>query len=392
MVDLKKVLREIVPYSLNNKTFSEKGYKRNAHIYTVIKTIAGYESKIPFYGVELKKDGEEVLLSPDHGINRVLTNPNSKQTWAEFHKEQSSQYELYGNSFTQATALAARNGIVTKLENLDPANVGEDDKGNLFLNVNGSRTLINPKTLAHIKDYNPDSNSVFGLSPMHPLSKTNQKSNETFERGIALYTNGAPEGMVITDGQGYPLVGEPKKNFWQEWKAKFSGGNKANVPMIVPPGYKWVGTGLKPIDMDMIPASDQDLKTIARAYQIPIPLIMKDGSSVFSDVIKPLKKTFWEDVLIPKLDDKLQNFERLIVPGYNKRDKKNYKIRYDLSSVSVLQEDKQALLTSFLAAMEYGLYTPDEVLIKLGDEPTGAPHGDKYILTKFNSNNERFEE
>lgn len=388
MVDLKKILKEIVPYSLDNKTYSEKGYKRNAHIYTVIKTIAGYQSKIPFYGVEVNKKGEEIELSRDHPINRLLRNPNPKQTWSEFHKEQSSQFELYGNSFTQGLSLKARQGIVTKLENLDPSSVGEDSKGNLFLNENGTRKPIDQKTLIHIKDYNPNSDSVFGLSPMHPLSKTTQKSNETFDRGIALYTNGAPEGMIITDREGYPIVGGLKKTFWQEWRAKFSGGNKANVPMIVPPGYKWVGTGLKPIDMDMIPASDQDLKTIARAYQIPIPLIMKDGSSVFSDVIKPLKKTFWEDVLIPKLDDKVLNFENIITPGYNKRDKKVYKIRYDLSSVSVLQEDKQALLTSFLSAMEYGLYTPDQVLEKLGEEPTGQPHGSKYILTKFN--NEKF--
>ncbi len=395
--------RSFSVYQAGYETFITKGYGMNPHVFTVVGFILKKLSRIPFYAVEVTKDGEEKRVGPDHRISKLLEKPNESESWREFFKNQLGFYLLTGESFTYGLTLDSLGGVLSEIYNV-PGPIVEVKEGNFLNPVQGyyisvfkNQDLIGFDNMLHIRDFNPHIQEFGGfaprgLSPLEAALRGLKRSNEGFDRAVALFENGAPPGIIASDSETIGLEEEDIDALQEQYKKRYGHGRKANIPLFGSAKLKWHQIGMKSTDLELLETEKADLKLFCRMYGVPVPLISQEDSSTYNN-IKELKASFWEDTGIPLLDIFLENYQEFFVRG---EDRGRIKLKYDLSGVSSLKDKNIDERNLMLKEMEFGLWTPDQYRNKIGEDPTGAPHGEQYIIRKYakgrNSNSQESSE
>jgi len=399
-------------YDQKINTFIDKGYNFNPHAYTVINFIARSISQVPFKVYEIKDKKhiqnylerksyndyagqnfykEKALAQIDSGgLVELMKHPNENQGMAEFLFETIGYKKLTGNRFIYGLSPSGFNeDLYTKLYNM-PSQLTEIITGSWMQPVEGYKLfLTNDRKLdipaskvLHQKEWNPQTEqstqSPYGLSPMQPLLRSLQRSNQSYDASLALMQNGIPAGIMSNDSE---LIMTPDQldRLESAYKAKFGGGQNKNKVLFSASQVSWQEIGMKSQDMELLQANMADLRDFCRVYAIPTMLVSDTENSTFNNVTEA-KKSVWMENFVPELDQIRDGFNRWLTPAWSKLDRKNYYIDYDLTQVPVLQVDLDALSSRLMKEMEQGMWNPNEVRAMLGKELGASPHLDKYIL------------
>lgn len=380
----------------SNEKFIEKGYAANNHIYSVVSLLAEYESLVRFKCYEVRKDGEQVLLPDDNDVNKILENPNSYQTWQEFVIAQAIYFELTGNSYLYGSRMQERKGVITSLH-VAPSNMVEIKskgwqnpiEGYLINTSYDYNKLFYPGDIMHLKYFNPrlerrSHPQLYGLSPLEAGSRTLHKSNEAYDRAIALYQNGIPAGILSAADQFGADLQQIEK-FESDWFNTFGGGKNGGRMLRSKDNVKWQEIGLKISDLDLDKANLSDLKDICRIYKVPVPLVtLDDTGNLTSNDISGHEKRFWINTMQPKINNKAAKLSKFLLPSYEKYLSKKLIIKPDYSNIEALKSNNIELRKSLIEGIAAGLYTRRQVLRMLGEDvEKESKHLDEY-LTDFN--------
>ena len=399
-------------YDQEIETFIDKGYLFNPHAYTVINFIARSISQVPFkvFEVKYKKSLEKYIQCKalnDHagknlyaekameqvtsgGLVNLMKQPNENQGMAEFLFEAIGFKKLTGNRFIYGLSpVGFDDNLFTSMYNM-PSQLTEIIVGDWMQPVKGYKLAItHDRTLdlecskvLHQKEWNPNSvNSVrtpYGLSPMQPLLRSLQRSNESYDASLGLMKNGIPAG-ILSNNSDLVMTPDMVDKMESAYKSKFGGGKNKNKVLFSAANVSWEEIGMKSQDMELLASNMADLRDFCRVYAIPTMLVSDTENSTFNNVTEA-KKSVWMENFIPELDQFRDGLNRWLVPAWNKKDGKEYFVDYDLTAVPVLQVDLDKLSDRLMKEMEQGMWSPNEVRSMLGKEQGGSAHLEKYIL------------
>lgn len=395
------------------ESFVEKGYKFNPHAYTVISFIAKSISQVPFEVYEVKdrksldkykiaksmndvtganlykEKSLEKVTDTKNNLLRMMKHPNDNQGMAEFLFEAIGYKKLTGNRYIYGLPTVGKEGLYTKLFNM-PSQAVEIISGTwkqpvlgYKLNFTVDEVLNIPSSdVLHQKEWNPsydtDGRSPYGMSPMQPLLRSLQRSNESYDASLALMKNGIPAG-ILSNNSDLVMTPDMVDKMESAYRKKFGGGNNKNKVLFSAANVTWQEIGMKSQDMELLDSNMADLRDFCRVYHIPTMLVSDTENSTFNNVTEA-KKSVWMENFIPELDEIRNGFNQWLVPAWNKWDNKEYFIDYDLTKVPVLQVDLNLLSDRLMKEMEQGMWSPNEVRAMLGKELGQSPHLDKYIL------------
>lgn len=326
----------------------------------------------------------------DPNINQLIKSPNECQSWTEMMEEAFGFWYSTGNSFTYGLKPTGMD-IFTKVYGM-PAQFTQIVSNGWMMPVdkyiinwsNDIKQAIPAESVYHYKKFNPkydqSGSQLYGLSPMAPLSKVVNRSNENYAAGLAIIQNGMPAGVLSADAAAKPPGPDDIKAGENKLRQKFGGGKNANKILMTSLPLKWQKMGLNVGDMQLIETNKADAQDIAKAYGVPLPLVSTDAST-FNNM-NTAKKMLWENVIIPDVTGFAQGFGEWLLAGYEKQTGKQLILHFDTSMVAALQDDLNKLSERLLKEMAHGLWTPNQVRTMLG-RPTEADseHLNQYVMS-----------
>lgn len=388
----------VIKYDCDNTTFIKKGYNFNPHAYSVINFICRNISQVPFkaYKVTDKKHlrnyletkGDDVLnknlyrsksleLVENSGLSQLLIRPNEVQGWSEFIFESIGFKKITGNAYTYGLEPVGFDGLYTKLYNM-PSHITEIVSGTWQEPVKGYKIYwtfdkaleISKENILHQKEWNPDyqqdGSALYGLSPMQPLLRPLQRSNESYDASLALMANGAPAG-VLSNEMDKVMAPEQVDLAQENLTKKFGGGKNKNKIAVSATKVNWQSIGLSSVDLEILESNNADLRDFCRVFGVPSVLISDTEQSTYNNVSEA-KKSVWQELFIPELNSLRDGLNRWLVPGWSAKDGVDYFIDYDVAAIPALQINLQEASARLISEMEHGLWSPNEVRAMLGKE------------------------
>lgn len=375
--------------------FISKGYMMNPNVYTVINTILREIKQIKWEVYEVvdeKSYQQSNLLTKDMRIReasfmkekslepleptndptdpvnlllRLLKNPNECQSFPELMEEFFGFYYSVGNAFNYGLK-PFENGLVTKIYNT-PAQFTRIVSNGWMEPINSyvidwsqsNQQRIPACDVYHYKKFNPNytehGDQLYGMSPLMPLSKVVMRSNESYSAGLGILQNGMPAGILSNDGQR-AMTSQEIKSQEELIKKKFGGGKNKGKILGTSAPLKWQQMGINVGDMQLLDMNDADMKDIARAYGLPLPLITTDAST-FNNV-DAAKKFFWQNTIIPDIEGFKMGFGEWLLKPYMQLTGKKLVLEYEIKHIPALQDDLNKLSERLLKEMEQGIWTP----------------------------------
>lgn len=393
------VQNDVIKYDHNVKTYINKGYAYNPHVYTVINYIARQKTQAIFkvFEVKNKKQLYDYISYKSEGnlnaaklykrkalewaegsqLQKLLDKPNGTQGFSDWMFEKSGYYELTGESFNYGqTADGLPDNLFTKMY-IAPTPMVDVVGGTWQEPCAGYRVMlgfgrevdIDKSRIYHSKAWNPDvdeyGRGLRGLSPLRVLSRSMKRSNEAVDANLALLVNGTPAGFMSNEGDN--ILSDEERKEAQKWLDTNFGGGK-NVKRIFQSASKvsWQQVGLSSIDLQLLESDKHDLGTFCRAYGIDV-IIFDPDKSAYNNKITA-EKAAWQNTIIPKLNMEVEELNNFIVPGWSEYERKDFFIDYDISHIPCLQADLKELSARLAQEFDRGVWTPNEYAQMVGGD------------------------
>lgn len=390
-----------------------KGYLVNPHLYSVINKKIKPAAKVPFYLYEQKpdkldkvKEYKSALRIGDYekadfyqkkafdlieikGLTELLQNPNENESFSEWMESMLGYYNLTGNGYVYGLTSVGFEGQFTKIYTM-PSQLTQIITGNTKdeiikgYSVNWFGTWNQPidkQNVCHIKMWNPNVGGMdvglYGLSPLSALCSVNENSVDNFNAQMRLLKNGYPAGILSSDSER-GMTSDQAKDAQDRLDENYSGVYHKRL-MITSAALKWQALGLNSIDLQLLDGNKANLETIARCYNVPLPLLVNDASTM--DNMNVSLRSLWDNSIIPDLSRIRDDvFNKWLLPYWIKKTGKKLYIDYDLTGIEALKKDDKLVLETIAMEIENGIITPNQAREKRGYELVTDPLMDKYYL------------
>jgi len=368
--------RELKPqwHLINLQTYIDEGFTLNSLVYSAIMFKVRAVIPAPLCAYTGDPDYPE-KLPPEHPLTKLVTRPNSHQSWTEFQSQNAVYLNLDGNVFIY------KDRVHKEMYSLRPdrvyivpnKGVPASIKGYLYVREGSGISdglPILPGDMIHIKLPHPGDpleGMGYGLSPLSPAAQCADIDNMItkfinlfFQRGSML------TGVLSFD---VPLKEPVVDVILDRWKKKYGGHDKWGVGVLDRGGtYSRVG-----LTFEEMGFHDQDARSECRIlgpFGVPPALI---GSRVGLEstnysVLEGYRKAVWEDTLVPEL--------RLFEVEYQHHLKtSNGFVKYDLSQVPALQKELPTVVNAAFTLWQMGV-PANQALAAVGLRIGKVPGGD----------------
>lgn len=338
---MKKVLAcPIICYRIK----SEQGYKKFENL---------LKSNNPIDVVKASKMKADVLeeVSPDN-VQRLIDQPNPKQTWDEFISMIVALYLITGNSLVYGNASEERSRkkewseiwalpFAPDMITIESGGVYDPVK-KYTINYNGGEDSLkfDADEIKHIKTINPDystmGNQLFGMSPLRPYISNLLADKFGTDQAAKILRNGMKFGMLTPRHKEDALSREQGDNLSDKLKEVFYSNEamKRIIPGSIAMDY--VPIGLDISDLRLLEISKASREDIYRAYHIPLTYAYND-SSTFNNKASDGKQFIYQAVA-PVADAICKSLSQFICTPYNK-DKTKYILKFDYMSLPEMSVD-----------------------------------------------------
>ena len=204
----------------------DKAYNRCSTLSTTANRIAMAMANGKAWIVD-DKDNDTSDRHP--AVKRLLTSPNPLQTWTEFIMQMDVYRQIYGEVFVWAPApvgFGPRDAFALWVINPQFISIDLSNKlyfqnsadeiiVNYYLNVGGSRTLLDKKNILHVKDSNQNLSfsptNIRGRSRLKGLEDSIKNIVQAEEAIYALNKDRGALGILSPDNNNDGLVLTPKE-------------------------------------------------------------------------------------------------------------------------------------------------------------------------------------
>lgn len=325
------------------------GLKASSYVYTSISKIAKATASVEWKVYQRNRDGvwEEV---PGHPLELLIRRPNPYLSQKEYIQTMIYNLYLAGNSID--TKVRGLGGVVAELWPLRPDSIKpvpdkKDFIKHYVYNYEGVKQIIPAADVMHNKFVDP-SNPYWGLAPLQVVAKTVDTDVEAVNwNKVSLQNRAVADGAFVTD---QPLNAEQWEEARRQVREQHQGSKNARSPWILGGGAKWVQMSLSPAEMDFIESRKMTREEIASLFGVPMPLLGINDVTYAN--YAEARKAFWQDTIIPLLDDIQDSFNLSLTPEFGDD---NIELRYDASNVPALQENFATKLDNAKALFSMGV-------------------------------------
>jgi len=312
-----------------------EGYKMAIPIYRALRAIIQAGSGIPWIVREIET-GEEV---ESHPFTVTWAHPNR-----EFSGQDNMEYiiahmKLGGNAYIRpiyGTDKIPREFWVEMPDLIQPVPSANRETwldGYDYTLPNGGKVRVARETFVHFMQLDPG-NLYTGLGDIFPAARVIDTYNEGIDtQKVSMQNRGMPSGMLTPEE---PLTPEQ----FDEFKRKFAEGyiskNSRREPWLFPRKVNWHEMSNTPVEMDYTNSQRELIRQMAAAIGVDPWWVGDREHSSFNNV-KEARRSLYEDVVIPILDDIKATLNLKMRVMYPDADR--IEIGYDISNVAALRED-----------------------------------------------------
>lgn len=334
---------------VNFQTFVEEGFNRNSVIYSAIMYKARSKMTAPLRAYTGDPSRPE-LLPPDNPLTKLVSRPNSQQSWPEFGAIMEIYYNL-GNSFVLLDRPRG-GGLPESMFTLRPDRVriipgGQGIKGYLYVPEGRSvqdGVPILPEDMIHVKLPNPNDpleGMGWGMPPL-AIAQSADVDNEITRFLKLFFQNGAmPLGVLKFD---VPLDDETLTDVKRRWMDMYGGvDNWSDVGVLDQGGsYQRIGSNFD--EMGFSTLDERNESRILMPFGVHPALLGTRLSLLHSPLsnsnFSAVRKAYWEDTAVPELSLFEKEFQYFL-----KSDDGDF-VAYDFSRVPALLQDKAELINA----------------------------------------------
>jgi len=355
---------------INKTDYIEKGYVRNAAVYSVISLRSSAAKGIPWlvYKVKnaqklrhytnitkkdldlhrlltLKADSlEEVYNTP---INRLLKRPNPTQSFPDLIEALFVYRDITGDAYlTQVDNVASKEILQLFVLPSDQTKI----VGGPFTNpVTGyrfspmSKDIIPPEKVMHWKYFNPrwgsDGRQLYGLSPLVAASQNINSDNAGVDNETASFANEGVKGILtgtndteieFTKEQTDMLIKKLKK---ATTRAKQGEGNVMfnRAPM------NYLKIGETPVNLGVLDSRKYNKEVLCNILHVHPSLLSSDASTLNN--LTEARKSLLTMSVMPDMDSLRDNLNTMFQRSFGEQ----WFIDYDIMAISELQDDLEKL-------------------------------------------------
>jgi len=355
---------------INKTDYIEKGYVRNAAVYSVISLRSSAAKGIPWlvYKVKnaqklrhytnitkkdldlhrlltLKADSlEEVYNTP---INRLLKRPNPTQSFPDLIEALFVYRDITGDAYlTQVDNVASKEILQLFVLPSDQTKI----VGGPFTNpVTGyrfspmSKDIIPPEKIMHWKYFNPrwgsDGRQLYGLSPLVAASQNINSDNAGVDNETASFANEGVKGILtgtndteieFTKEQTDMLIKKLKK---ATTRAKQGEGNVMfnRAPM------NYLKIGETPVNLGVLDSRKYNKEVLCNILHVHPSLLSSDASTLNN--LTEARKSLLTMSVMPDMDSLRDNLNTMFQRSFGEQ----WFIDYDIMAISELQDDLEKL-------------------------------------------------
>lgn len=356
-------------YDNNHRIYIEHGYQDNPIVKAIVRDITKNFGKARWY-VKDKRTGKEI---EGEDLNGILMNANPDQSLRDFHEATLTQKLLLGNSFdVYENGTGINSGMPSFLWTIPAENVvivpNKNLNGIAGYQIDSAWTeenVIAASQVLHLREPNPDwdenGDFLFGDSPFRAARRSIQAYNDSLETGVWYLQNKGAQKILMNKDKEVELSPEAMDQFKKKLRAQAQGtSNAANIPII--------DASLDVIDVAADPAKALVLEQrIQAACEICNVMGYPKSRIGLEDATyqnaKEAKKAFWENCVLPELEERAAGYNRWLMPLFNP----NWIICYDVNHIDALQEDK--LMRAKAVQGAAGAITINEARMAMGFDP-----------------------
>lgn len=357
----------------------QRVYGEISWVYRCIARIATTAASVPLQAYQRRRKGgawEEEDASTSEAAT-VLEAFNGRVTWPDGVEATMSFLLATGNAYWEL-ARWKRNKEPAELWVMRPDRVKvKPDKqrfvGGYTYTVD-SRNKVNfePEDVVHFHTVNL-TDDFYGLGPLKAAVNaiTMEYYGQAYNR-VMLERCGQPQLVVKTDmAQVDPNESRRLKREFQE---KFIGPNNAGKAMFLPEGWELTEFGVTPDKLQWDKTRKNTREEIACAFGVP-PIMMGLYEGVNFATAQQQEKMFWSATVKPLLDKLAGGMNEQLM--WQWKTPEGLRIRFDLSGIDCLQEDKYKETERVLQLVEKRVIIPNEARGMLnieGETPGGDAH------------------
>ena len=354
--------------------YIEKGYVYNQAVYSVVNAIHRNAAQVHWHLYEVKDEkafskykaytGETRINNiiahtlqhkslkevEGHRLNEILQRPNPMQGWNDWFKGTLGYKLILGNSyiFGAAPEDGPNKGLFQELYTM-PAQHVQIVGGTPLTPIEGykftfSEKTINPELICHLKYWNPSfnpggTNNFYGLSPLRAASKKIKILNDNDTAEAKLKENIGAIGLFTDEStDAEPLTPEQASQVERKFKEKYQGVNNYGSIIVTAAKLKWQSMGMSATDLNILESNKFTFRDICNIYGYPSQLL-NDAENKSYNTHKEAKKEACTSVILPELDAIKDELNRWLVGPYNKKEKKNFYLDYDIQAIPELQDN-----------------------------------------------------
>jgi len=329
--------------------------------------------------------------NPLNDLQKLINvKPNNEQTGESFKKACNISFNVTGDTYIHVTAIG-KDAEALQINYIAPQLVtalqggSSDDVVSLQIltgKYDGvyTRTRVNDGTdayiddngheLIHIKNFQPDPNSPYGLSMISSAVKEIEQNHAAMVQNTSFINKGARPAGVITMPDGVMPQVEDKQSIIDRFKSFYAGGENAGNVIFLEGGKDFKELSVNNKDMDYIQMLDVNSRKIYLATNIPMPLV--DTKTMTHSNYTEAKYTFYDMTIIPACAYFISELDRRLSRRYPKN-KGRYRLKVNRREVPAIK-DRLDLLS-----MESGVLSTNERRCILGHQPVGEDGDIIYI-------------
>lgn len=292
-------------------------------------------------------------------LRNLILNPNPLQNGKEWIKQDSVNYDVFGDSYVYATVPAAFDVNylnITTLKNLPPYLVSPVLTGRWLesttleeiitrydLTTNGDTKSLSTNQVFHQNNVNIllDQSFTQGRSKLIALKKPISNIDEAYKARNVLINKRGAIGMISPEAKddavgAIPFEDEQIKQM-QESAAKYGIQEDQYMFMFMHQPMKYTNIAMNVKDLGLIDEVSHAAMPICHSYGVPVEILkhwIQTGTlGSDSDVAQ---KKLYEDTIIPEVQDRVSGLNRFL-----KTKDKNIELVGSFDHLKVLQSDKK---------------------------------------------------
>jgi HK97 family phage portal protein len=336
-------------------------------VYTCVRILAEAVGSLPLLLYKREAKGRsEALDNPLHRMFSVT--PNDEMTASTFWQTIVGSMAAAGNGYCeiernqahQPVGLYPLNALSTKPKRVKQTGkiVYEARSGS----ADGATRYLDAADVLHFPLFSWD--GLQGMSPIAQAKNAIGLAVAVEKFGSKFFANGSRPGGVLTP------IGDIDEatlnNFRAHWEKSQSGDNQGRVA-VLPGDWKYQETGISPEDSQFLQTRQMSRADIAALFRLA-PHQVGDTSRLSNNNAEQASLQFVVDSLRPYAVAIEQEIARKLLPVDG-----SLHCEFDMSAR--LRGDLKSMMESFAVGKQWGIYSTNTILNKLGENPIG-PEGD----------------